>query len=117
MKNKFFILSLLLACPAAYAADDCSKNLDACSAGTTKQSPFIAASLRESVPPHVERMVKKTTAPFLAPSTAAASEAAGASPAEAGGRLSSPAWLLLVFTGVAGLYFYLRGGNKKRRRK
>ncbi len=116
MKINFIILALLLACPPAFAEADCSKNQDACAAGTKKMSPFVEASLRESTPPHIEAAARKVSAPAAAASSAAAQVPAGI-PSEPGGRLSSPAWLLLVIAGFTGLYFYLREGSKKRKRK
>ena len=115
MKKHLITLALLLSCTAAFAGTDCTKNSEACAAEAKKLSPFIEASLRESVPPHTENAAKKTAA---APAVAISSPAAAAGmPAETGGRLSSPAWLLLVLAGFTGLYFYLRGGIRKRRRK
>lgn len=111
------MLSLLLACAPAFAETDCAKSTDTCSAGTRKLSPFQEASLRESKPPHVEAKPKKAEAAPLPASTAAAAALPAGMPAETGGRLSSPAWLLLVIAGFTGLYFYLRGGEKKRRKK
>lgn len=124
MTRNLIVLALLLACPDAFAATDCSKNSDACAAGVKKLSPFEEASLRESAPPHAETASGKT-APQAIPAAGPAS-AASSSPVAAvqpplppgpGGNLSSPAWLILVIAGFAGLYFYLRGGLKKRRRK
>lgn len=124
MKRKFIILALLLACPPAFGETDCSKTQDACAAGNKKISPFVAASLRESTPPHIEAAAKKVSSTAVAASSTAvaASSAAIAPvpagiPVEPGGRLSSPAWLLLVIAGFAGLYFYLREGKKKRKSK
>jgi len=117
MKKNLLVLSLLLSCTAAFAQGDCAKSTDTCAAGTKKLSPFQEASLRESTPPHMETKVKKAAAQALPPSTAAAAGLPPETPAETGGRLSSPAWLLLVIAGFAGLYFYLRGGEKKRRKK
>ena len=117
MTKNILVLSLLLACAPAFAESDCSKSTDTCAAGTKKLSPFLEASLRESKPPHIEAKAKKAADPALPASTAAASSIPTGIPAEAGGGLSSPAWLLLVIAGFAGLYFYLRGGEKKRRRK
>lgn len=114
MKRKFIILALLLACPPAFAETDCSKTQDACAAGNKKMSPFVAASLRESTPPHIEAAAKKTSSPAVAASSA---PVPAGFPVEPGGRLSSPAWLLLVIAGFVGLYFYLREGTKKRKRK
>ncbi len=111
------MLSLLLAGTAAFAQSDCAKSTDTCAAGAKKLSPFIEASLRESKPPHIEAKVKKAAVPALPASTAAAAALPAGMPAETGGRLSSPAWLLLVIAGFAGLYFYLRGGNTRRRKK
>ncbi len=112
MKKVFFTLALLFCCSAAFAEADCSKQ-DACSAGKKSLSPFVQASLRESVPPHIESPAKRSTAAAAGVSTA---PAAGV-PAEPGGKLSSPAWLLLVLAGFAALYFYLRGSEKRRKKK
>ena len=117
MTKNLLILSLMLASAPAFAQGDCSKSTDTCAAGTKKLSPFLEASLRESKPPHVESKPKKAEAAPLPASTAAAAGLPAGIPSETGGRLSSPAWLLLVIVGFAGLYFYLRGGEKKRRKK
>jgi hypothetical protein len=117
MTKNLLMLSLLLACAPAFAESDCSKSTDTCATGTKKLSPFLEASLRESKPPHLETQAKKAAPPVLPASTTAAAGLPAGMPAEVGGRLSSPAWLLLVIAGFAGLYFYLRGGEKKRRRK
>ena len=118
MTKNLLILSLILASAPAFAQGDCSKSTDTCAAGTKKLSPFLEASLRESKPPHVEAKPKKTeTVPLLPASTAAAPGLPAGIPSETGGKLSSPAWLLLVIAGFVGLYFYLRGGEKKRRKK
>ncbi len=117
MKRNFIILALLLACPPAFAETDCSKTQDACAAGNKKMSPFVAASLRESSPPHIEAAAKKNSPPAVAASSAAIIPVTAGIPVEPGGRLSSPAWLFLVIAGFTGLYFYLREGSKKRKRK
>ncbi len=117
MKRKFIILALLLACPPAFGETDCSKTQDACAAGNKKISPFVAASLRESTPPHIEAAAKKVSSTAVAASSAAIAPVPAGIPVEPGGRLSSPAWLLLVIAGFAGLYFYLREGKKKRKSK
>lgn len=116
MRKTILSLALLFTGAAAFAEADCSKTADACAAGKKNTSPFVQASLRESVPPHIENAARKTGSPALSASTAPSSLPAGV-PAESGGRLSSPAWLLLVIAGFAGLYFYLREGAKKRKRK
>lgn len=117
MIKNLLALSLLLAGTAAFAQSDCAKSTDTCAAGTKKLSPFLEASLRESKPPHIEAKAKKAADPAIKASTAPAAALPSDMPAETGGRLSSPAWLLLVIAGFAGLYFYLRVEEKKRRRK
>lgn len=116
-----YLLPLLLALvPAARAAEDCAKGLDAC-AGTKVSSPFAAASLREAPPPaQPVSPVKTEAARQAAPvEPSAAPEPAPAAPAAetAGEQLGSPLWLLFVGTVLAGLYFYLGAGRKKGRRK
>lgn len=113
MTKIFFSLALLSAGVPVFAAADCSGQTEACSAVAKEQSPFVEASLRESVPPHLEAKAKKAGTPAVSASTAVP---AGL-PAEAGGELSSPAWLLLVLAGLTALYFYLRGAARKRKKK
>ena len=120
-----YLLPLLLAlAPAARAAEDCSKNLDACAGGKVA-SPFAAASLREPLPPAApgsggKKAALRQAAPVAAPAAPEAEPAQ--SPAEpenkpAGETLGSPLWLLFVGGVLAGLYFYLGAGRKKGRRK
>ena len=120
----FLFISFFFLHPSSFLySSDCPENSDACSTGSKKLSPFVEASLRESAPPHTEGTVKKTIPPekqAAAPAVTvffSTAPAAQAGPAEAGGKLSSPVWVLIVIAGVAGLYFYLRGGTQKRRRK
>ena len=122
MKKYFLLLALLLVSPAVFAADGCSDNSDACSAGTKKQSPFLKAAMEgnaviQAAPAPAKKnraVVKADAAPAVAASSAAV--AAERLPG-ADGKLSNPAWLILVFAGFAGLYLYLKEGFKKRRRK
>ena len=115
-----FFFSLSLHPSSCLHAEDCAKNSDACSAGTKKLSPFIEASMSgSSRAPVAQAGVKKREA-AVKPAPAAAPEvpsAAPAVPSGQGGNISSPAWLLLVAGGIAMLSFYLRGGNKKRKKK
>lgn len=97
---------------------DCPKNSDACSGGAKSSSPFLAASLAAPVKAEAKAAVK--AAPAKAPVQAAAvpvSSGSAATPPAAPAKSSSPAWLLLVAGGLAGLYFYLSGGSKKGKRK
>ncbi|MDO8806211.1 MAG: hypothetical protein Q7R35_17480 [Elusimicrobiota bacterium] len=128
--SKGIVLSLLISSFVLYPssflhAADCSKNSDACAAGAGKLSPFAAASMVENTTAQAAPAEAKkgqaplkpaNAAPALAVSSSVPPVPAGPS-SEAGGRLSSPAWLILVISGFVGLYFYLRGGIKKRRRK
>ncbi|HAN03870.1 MAG TPA: hypothetical protein DCW72_07610 [Elusimicrobia bacterium] len=115
-----YLLPLLLAlCPAAYAAENCAKNSDAC-VGTKVSSPFAAASLREPLPPAAPGSGgKKAALRQAAPAPAAEPVQAPAEPEAkpAGEQLGSPLWLLFVGGVLAGLYFYLGAGRKKGRRK
>ncbi|MDA8131555.1 MAG: hypothetical protein M0011_08640 [Elusimicrobia bacterium] len=123
------ILALLLAAPALRAADPgCAKSADACSAGSKRTSPFVAASLREPLPPATsaagktraamrqaepkpEKEAAKTPAPE--PASAPAPEV----PVSGAPGLSSPLWLLFIGTGVSGLYFYLSGPTRRGKKK
>lgn len=126
---KYLVPLLLALCPAARAAGDCSKSLDAC-AGTKVSSPFAAASLREPLPPASpgsggKKAALRQAAPAVsAPEAVPAAAAPEAAPAPAapeakpvGEPLGSPLWLLLVGGILAGLYFYLGAGRKRGRRK
>ena len=122
MKIATLLLVLLLPCAAAYA-EDCAKNSDACSAANKKLSPFLEASAAEQKPPAPASGPLKRTSlrqaevrqPAIVPAPA---EPAAPSAAPAASRnVSSPLWLLFVCGGVAGLYFYLRGGARRGRKK
>ena len=119
---KKILLPLLLACCSALnAAEDCAKNADACAAGKkTIVSPFLAASA-QPVKKAAAIVPAKKAAPAVQPAPQPAVEASSA-PAAAqvpapAGNTSSPLWLLLVGAGLAGLYFYLGGKNRKGKRK
>jgi len=136
---KIHALAFLLLLPAAVFADpNCDKNSDACSAGNKKLSPFLQAvsaaqdaSAQTSSAPTREPREKlaggRVTAGrkkasmrqaelSTAPAAVEVSSAAPAAPAD-GGSASSPAWLIFVAAGIAGLYFYINGGKRRGRRK
>jgi hypothetical protein len=121
---KKIILPLLLACCSALnAAEDCAKNADACSAGKkTIVSPFLAASAqpaKKAAAPAVPAKKAASAAQPVQPAAAAApaDPAAAQAPVQDAGRASSPLWLLLVGAGLAALYFYLGGKNKKGKKR
>lgn len=117
---KLKALALLLLLPAfAAAAEDCAKNADACAAGKKTLSPFLSASAAEPEAPRPAPPLKKAALRQAAASTAPASAEVPAPvpAAPAGPQASSPAWLLLVIAGLAGLYYYLAGGRHRGRRK
>lgn len=116
---KIIALALTLLLPVfASAAEDCAKSSDACSAGKKAFSPFLAASAAEPEAPRPPAPAKKAAPPKAAVSTApAAAEIPAPAPAAPdGARASSPAWALLVIAGLAGLYYYLSGGRRGRRK-
>ncbi len=120
---KKIILPILFACCATLNAQDCARNSDACSAGAkTAVSPFLAASAQpQKTAPVQSTAAKKTAAvqpaPLAVPATVQLPVTVPVElPAETGG-VSSPLWLLLVGGGLAALYFYLGGKNKKGKRK
>lgn len=102
-------------------AADCPKNSDACSGGAKSSSPFLAASLAAPAKAEAKPAVVKAApaAPVKAsvPAAAVQVSTAAAVPPAVPGKCSSPAWLLLVGGGLAGLYFYLSGGQRKAKRK
>lgn len=131
MRN-IFLLAAVLALPSfCLAAQDCGKNADACT-DSRPVSPFVAASRAGSAPQ--ARPAAKTApapvktsallpaaaqpaAPQQAPAQAEAAPAAAPAAAGSQGAMASPGWLLFVAAGVTGLYFYLRGGARKGKRK
>lgn len=131
MKKYFPTLLLIPLLAAAAAAEDCAKNADACSQSGKKLSPFVQASLREArtpdpagkpgaalrqAPPAKPRAeLKPAPVPSAAAVSSAPAAAAPAAPAKEG--LSSPLWLFFVAGSLAGLYFYLRGGTKRGRKR
>ncbi len=132
--RKIFLLTAVL-CPPSFclAAQDCAKNAEACSASSTRAvpaSPFLAASRAAAqAPAPAAKPAAQAVKPAAAeakPAVAAvpAAENAVPAPAEAPVQsapampgMSSPAWLLFVIGGVAGLYFYLRSGSRRGKRK
>ncbi|OGR77003.1 MAG: hypothetical protein A2X32_06895 [Elusimicrobia bacterium GWC2_64_44] len=122
MKNFLLPLALLLTPCAAPAADDCAKSTDACSAGAKQLSPFAAASLaKDEAPRSRVPVLKQAPAPSesapQAPAAVSTAPAPAAPAAASRQALSSPAWLVFVAGALAGLYFYLRSGSKRGRRK
>lgn len=117
------IASLLLFAAVPLCAQDCAKSADACAAPKKSLSPFLAASAAE--PAAVKTPAKSAPAAAVKPAPvpaaktaeAAAVPTAPAAPAAAAGRAaSSPAWLLFVAALLVGLYFYLNGGKKGKRK-
>lgn len=115
--------SLVLA--PAFGAGDCSKSGDACKE-PAKASPFMAEvrkagkqpELKQGRPLAPELKQGRSRQPELKPAPVETSSAAvsAAAPAESpAGKetLSKPAWLLLVFALLAGLYYYLKEGKKR----
>lgn len=121
MKKYLLTLLLLPALAAAQTSSDCAKNLDACSSGSKKLSPFAQASLGEPSPPAPVAARQHKAVLKAAPAPAVSSSPAAVPPAEppppAPGGLASPLWLLFVGGALAGLYFYLQGGRRRGRRK
>ena len=132
--RKIFLLTAVLCLPSfCLAAQDCAKNAEACSASSTRAvpaSPFLAASRAAAqAPAPAAKPAAQAVKPAAAeakPAVAAvpAAENAVPAPAEAPVQsapampgMSSPAWLLFVIGGVAGLYFYLRSGSRRGKRK
>ncbi|OGR66016.1 MAG: hypothetical protein A2X31_12410 [Elusimicrobia bacterium GWB2_63_22] len=121
---KIRVLTLLLLLPAfAYSAEDCAKNADACAASAKSASPFLQAAAAEPAPAPQPKKVSRRRVPALVPAAASTAPAAvevssGALPAPAEkGAASSPLWLILVASGLLGLYAYLNGGRRRGRRK
>ena len=139
--RKIFLLTAVLCLPSfCLAAQDCAKNAEACSASSTRAvpaSPFLAASraaaqapapaakpAAQAVKPAAAEAKPAVAAVPAAENAVPAAENAVPAPAEAPVQsapampgMSSPAWLLFVIGGVAGLYFYLRSGSRRGKRK
>ena len=127
MKNHLLLLTLFCAFAAPAPAGDCAKSTDACSAGSKKLSPFVEASLRQSLPPPAPVTARKHKAvlnqgptakvPAKAPEQAAPVSEPAPAPVNRPGepKLSSPLWLGFIAGGLAGLYYYLSGGRRRRK--
>lgn len=129
MKRTFPVLALLcsVALAPAFCAEDCPSG-DACKQ-PAKISPFLAEvkkaekapELKQGKPRHPELTQGRPRRPELkpAPVEVSSAPAAAAAPAESPAKketLSKPAWLLLVFALLAGLYYYLKEGKKRSKR-
>jgi uncharacterized membrane protein len=120
MKRSVLIAALLVAFTARYGAADCAKNSDACTAPAKPASPFMQAVEAAAKTPAAGKPAARSErlqdapAPAQPPAAAPAAPAPAAAPAR---TLSDPAWLIFVGGMVAGLYFYLGGGVKKKRKK
>ena len=90
----FLVSGFALLPPAARAAEDCPKNTDACAAGAKKTLPFMAAAAAAE---------EKAKAPAAVKPLSASKPAAAA-------------WLLFIGAAIAGLYYYLRGNSRKRKK-
>ncbi|HAT71981.1 MAG TPA: hypothetical protein DCS63_04120 [Elusimicrobia bacterium] len=115
---KTLITTLLLSCclTPARAATDCAGNADACAASSAKTSPFLAASAAEpATDKRPAAVTKETAAPGPGtPAVAAVSSATAAAPSLPAS--SSPLWLIFIFVSVTGLYLYLGGAGKRRKK-
>jgi len=132
--KKIILLPAFVFCLVSglWAADDCSKSADACKPQIKKLTPFMAALEKAQKAPDLKQGTTREIAlrpgePEARPAASAASPLAeiakdgpsGPSPAEAPAEkrtLSQPAWLLLVAALLAGLYYFLKEGKKKRKR-
>jgi hypothetical protein len=120
----FFTAALLPA--SARSEGGCLKGQEACSASHKKSSSFleavetagkgigkgkVTATSSSNLPPNSSgrpaKAVMAGTSTFPTPLTAVGEQ----------GGLSEPAWLLLVGGGLAALYYYLKEGNRKGRKK
>ncbi|OGS56139.1 MAG: hypothetical protein A3J79_00110 [Elusimicrobia bacterium RIFOXYB2_FULL_62_6] len=128
MKKIFPALALLcsFALAPAFGAEDCSRSGDACKQPAKAATPFMAEvkkaaaeapELRQGKPAEPELKQGRSKDPELKPAPvqapAAAPEAAAPAVPADKETLSKPAWLLLVFALLAGLYYYLREGKKR----
>jgi hypothetical protein len=122
---KLLLTLVLLFCglsgARAATTADCAKSTDACAASPKKLSPFLAASAAAPALPK-ETVKEKALTANPAPAPAAmpvptAPAPAPVAPAPSRRGTSSPLWLLFVGGSVAGLYFYLGAGERKRKRK
>ncbi len=125
MRKYLLLLTLFCAFAAPAPAVDCSKNTDACSAGSKKLSPFVEASLGQNLPPPAPAAALKRKAVLKqGPAARPAEQAApprepvpASAPVREPGeqKLSSPLWLGFIGGGLAMLYYYLAGGRRRRK--
>ena len=117
-----------------WAGGDCSTSADACKPQIQKLTPFMAALKKAENSPALKQGAIRETAlkqgesgtRLVAASTAPAAvkvidekpaETALAEPPVRKEALVKPAWLIVVAVLLAGLYYFLREGKRKKKRK
>jgi len=132
--NKIMLPSVLIFFLASglWAGDECAKSADACKPQIKKITPFMAALKKAEKPPELKQGAvreialkqgePKAVLAAAIPASAAEAVRAGNAAADVAAEppakkeaLSKPAWLLAVAALLAGLYYFLKDGKKKKR--
>lgn len=105
LKKIFFLFSFLFLFGPAAANEGCGKSADACTAAPKSVLPFAAEVAKAGLAPRAA--VKTSTG---------SAENTAADPAAAVKKetFSKPLWLLVMGGLLAGLYWFLKEGKKKR---
>jgi len=112
MKRILILAAILISFLAHNGAADCGKNSDACSDRTKTRSPFLSAvAAAEKKDPSAAQAGKPP--PAAVPDAATEVRKGQEPPARV---FSDPAWLVFGVGLVAGLYYYLNGGKKRRKK-
>jgi hypothetical protein len=119
MKITILFLFFTAALLPASALGGCPKGREACPASAKKTSGFlktVEAAQKAPSPAAAEQKAVPAKPPET-PVSVADAAAAPKSPESAQGGPSKSAWLLLVGGGLAALYYYLKEGKRKGRKK
>ncbi len=122
--KKIILLSVsILGLISVLRADvGCDKSSDACEPRIKKTTPFMAELRKAQAAPALRQgraneQSLKQGGPEIQPAAiiAATAAAAPAAPLNGGQSVSSPIWLLAGFGLLAGLYYFLSEGKKRRK--
>lgn len=120
MKITILFLFFTTALFPASALGGCPMGREACPASAKKTSGFlkaVAAAQKAPFPAAAEQKAVPAKPPETPVSAYQNTAAAQKSPESAQGGPSRPAWFLLAGGGLAALYYYLKEGKRKGRKK
>ena len=112
----FFAAAVFTPCSQTFAEGDCPRGQEVCSSPAKENLGFLTAlqTAQEPAAPPAKALSPVPQAPAAPASRAELSKASAENPA---GGFSKPGWLLAVGAGLAALYYYLRDGARKRKKR